>query len=866
MRKLFQCLFLLSAVVLAGSMWSCSDDDDQPGTNGEDSTLGVEAPASDAVFATSATFKLSTKGAESYVYKAVEGANAAEPDPVVVYAEAQESGTIVAVTGDTDEALVAGLEGNKTYTVFFIFKVGDEYKIYSQEINTPEYSQLVTIIKTDMSSMTLHVEVPDDVYYSLGFIDKEKYEAYKIQYGRTDIDYVVSSPYGGMKDPRYKGPQNITIANGVNAYTGAFNEKDYNDDVYPYEVHPGTGYVIFVAQCNEDGSSEGFVNYIDNGGGDDDDPILGSKLPNVKEYTEEKPVSENMEFTGFCAKTVLVTQEPNQGSGNVMIHVDRVTEKTAVVTLTPTDDVYRYVVNVSTSEEAETLIPLFGGEETWQAYILSSGRVFDGAQQLSIELSPGVSYRLSVVALYNEESTVQTFHEEDGIKAIVSDKPAVEFKVTPLALENPYQIGFNIKAPNADCAGFKYIINYTKEWYPVFKQLEESGMEGTKVEEKIATMMSSFGQPVNDPEILGKINSSEGCDLYFTSMDDIESWLILESYNSDEKTKLFYDGSDYRVKSAPLKPEEPVNSELFSKLQGTWNATITKPGEGNKPLTMPVTIAAGPEKIASLPEDVKTHLVTYYMDKKHYTKEAAEKLVLDYFAQYQERTAYYTQKYKNMNCLVGTGFSYSPVYAPFASPWDLFQSTSYSSYDTDEMFRDYGPKLFFQIGKDEEGKDKVTVISTMIDPTTGYYSRYIDPMSDWQYTLNLYAYDANLATSFYMADFPVELSDDMNTMTIKPVEQDGITYTPSIAIQYSQGGTLSWGYQVDGTGIVLTRAAENAAPANATRGISTAVIPEVAPNSGSHFRRTRSPFGYVPMEPVELEISSGSLTKKNLKK
>ena len=83
----------------------------------------------------------------------------------------------------------------------------------------------------------------------------------------------------------------------------------------------------------------------------------------------------------------------------------------------------------------------------------------------------------------------------------------------------------------------------------MFKQLEESGMEGTKVEEKIATMMSSFGQPVNDPEILGKINSSEGCDLYFTSMDDIESWLILESYNSDEKTKLFYDGSDYRVKS-----------------------------------------------------------------------------------------------------------------------------------------------------------------------------------------------------------------------------------------------------------------------------------------------------------------------------
>ena len=155
MRKLYRCLFLLSTVVLAGGMWSCSDDNDEPGTNGGDFTLGVEAPSSDAVFATSATFKLSTKGAESYVYKVVEGANAAEPEPVVAYAEAQENGTVVAVTGDTDEALVAGLEGNKTYTVFFIFKVGNEYKIYSQKINTPEYSQRVTVISTDMFSIKL---------------------------------------------------------------------------------------------------------------------------------------------------------------------------------------------------------------------------------------------------------------------------------------------------------------------------------------------------------------------------------------------------------------------------------------------------------------------------------------------------------------------------------------------------------------------------------------------------------------------------------------------------------------------------------------------------------------------------------------
>lgn len=122
MRNLYRCLFPLSAVVLAGGMWSCSDDNDESGSNGGEPVLGVEAPASDAVFATSATFKLSTKGAESYVYKVAEGVNAVEPDPIVAYAEAQENGTIVTVDGDTDEATVAGLEGNKAYTVFLYLR------------------------------------------------------------------------------------------------------------------------------------------------------------------------------------------------------------------------------------------------------------------------------------------------------------------------------------------------------------------------------------------------------------------------------------------------------------------------------------------------------------------------------------------------------------------------------------------------------------------------------------------------------------------------------------------------------------------------------------------------------------------------
>ena len=458
MRKLYRCLFLLSTFALAGGLWSCSDNNDEPDPNGDGTVLEVEAPASDAVFATSVTFKLKTKGAESYVYKAVEGANAAEPDPVVVYAEAQENGEVVAVTGDTDETIVAGLEGNKTYTVFFVFKVGNEYKIHSQVVNTPKYSQRVTIIKSDMFSVTFHVEVPADEYYLVSFIDVELYESYKDQLGRNDVDYIIAGM--GMANPRYKGPRNITIQNGVFTHAGALNEKDYIKyaDEFTYAVHPGTGYVLFVSQCAEDGSTDDYSQFAEGGGDDWGD--LGIKLPNVKKYTEESPTTEFVSFTGHYAKTVFFTQEPKQGTGSVMVNIDRVTEKNAVITFTPTDDLLQYVVMMVGDKVREEYLPFLGGEDGWQAFVLNRGAAVDGVQQGTFELEQGVEYSLYIVGVCTEDGTVQTFQKTAGIKAIVSDKPAVELKVTPLVLNNPYQVGFNVKAPNADCAGFKYILNY----------------------------------------------------------------------------------------------------------------------------------------------------------------------------------------------------------------------------------------------------------------------------------------------------------------------------------------------------------------------------------------------------------------------
>lgn len=854
MRKLHHALLLLGILIMTSGMWSCSDDDN-PTNSGL--AINVEAPEENALFATSATFKLTTRGVESYVYKVVEGNNATEPDPVVVYAEAQQNGAIVTVTSETSEATVTGLEGNKTYTVFFVFKVGNSYEIRSQIIVTPAYSQMVTVISADMFEIKLHVEVPEDMYYSLSSSSLENYIAFQQQYGREDIDWVIYN--GGAYSPRYKGPQTITIAKDANAYEGALNESDYEADFFTYSVVPGTGYVFFVSQCSEDGSTDAYTETVQGDGSNDSGNFRSiSNSPNIKEYTEEAPHSESSKFTGKYSKTVLFSKQAAMGEGTVKVAADRLTEKTAQLSFMPSDNIFQYAVVMVDDNNKEDFIYLCGGEDGVQAAVLNYGTMMDGAQQVYYPIEQGHTYTVYVVGVCNEMGTVQTFNTIEGIKPIVSDKPAVELEITALPSSNPYQVGFNIKAPNADCVAFRYLCNYTKEWWPAL-----NGMEGGELESNIANMMASYGQGVNDPEVINAVNSAKGYDIYFSSMDETESWIVMESYNADEKTKLFYEEPGCKVTSAPLEPEAPVNSELFSKLLGNWTATMTQGnGDTSDPVSMPVTIAEGPMQQSSLPGDVKKKLMDYFVESG-YSATDAEVAVENYFKEYQERSVYYTKKNRAQNCLVATGFSYDQNFAPFADSWDLFCSTEYSAYSTEELFRDYGPKLYFKIAKNEAGKDSVSVIVTRKDESGNNYLRYVDPVSDWyQATLQFYAFNPETPDNCYITEFPVEISDDMNTITIKPVVQDGITYSPGFAIEYMPGSPM-WSFPTTADGIVLKRTSSNTR--TQTNSLMD-VLPKVKTYSGNHFRRTRAPYGYTPKKAVAGKVFSIETMKKVSKK
>ena len=261
---------------------------------------------------------------------------------------------------------------------------------------------------------------------------------------------------------------------------------------------------------------------------------------------------------------------------------------------------------------------------------------------------------------------------------------------------------------------------------------------------------------------------------------------------------------------------------------------------------------------------MKDKLIAYFV-KNGSSEEQAEKTVLNNFNEYKEKAAYYTKKYEGQNWVVATGFTYDDTYSLFANSWDLFQSTEYSAFNTDELFRDYGPKMFFKIAKGENDKDEVTVVTTRYQDNGMDYYRYIDPVADWCGALCLYAFNPASAGSFYMADFPVEISDDMNTVSIKSVEQDGVVYSPGFAYEIMAGsGYFSWSFPTTADGIILERVKDG----NAMRLTSNNIIqvPKVSAHNGNYFRRTRTPYDYIVKNPIKGNIFSVDSMKKNLKK
>ena len=236
----------------------------------------------------------------------------------------------------------------------------------------------------------------------------------------------------------------------------------------------------------------------------------------------------------------------------------------------------------------------------------------------------------------------------------------------------------------------------------------------------------------------------------------------------------------------------------------------------------------------------------------------AKTKVAELFDEYKSEATRYAGKYRGQNRLVGLRFDAAHEYM---SAWDLFCDLDYSAYDTEELFYDYGPKLFLEISKGENGKDKLELTADQ---------SCVAPVSVWKnYEVLFVGYNSAVYDNAPLGHFPVTVSSDKNTITIGGVEADDVMCYPSPAY-YSFVNQPVFISKITSP-ITLTRGwtepEKKMAPIAKALEQTTVRAEMVASHKGNRFMRTSLPWtkdGLLPLMP-ETTIKSISL-KENIQK
>lgn len=284
--------------------------------------------------------------------------------------------------------------------------------------------------------------------------------------------------------------------------------------------------------------------------------------------------------------------------------------------------------------------------------------------------------------------------------------------------------------------------------------------------------------------------------------------VAVQAYNEDEDLSEPYTAEATAVADFGT-PVDAEGQAIMDDLCGTWNATFKRlSSDGSvQNITIPIEFAREPEEAGEYADYDK--LVKTIMTMKNMTEEEAKLYIEEEKANYIQAREKQIDLYKMKNRVVGRFKGDFPH--KYASPWDLFNNISYSAVDADDLFFDYGPKIFFEVVPVEEnGQTKYAVILT----ASNRFS--VPPLSDWNtpFTYYVMGYDSATGKAYY-SDFPITINENGTELSILAYEYEGINLSPSFAGLYNSNIYNTYYGSGD---IVLTRD-----DASATRALKSSV-------------------------------------------
>lgn len=822
---------LFSALMMIGFA-ACSEDpavetpeDEDPEQPKTEYTLSVETRE---VGATTVTFAITTKGI-SKVHYFVDEEAVLSPSELLIASKGKE----IKIEADgTTEFTISGFQANKLYAVHFAGTKSDDNffgEVKSVEFTTANFEGEITFFDIEQRSFKVHVNFPEDVkkrgnvlkwgicdaliYNMVGIhadalnrhdsmgtyfddtktftFDNSEENSYPIRDGQYDYDAWLYEPIVPGQPTYFMVGEFEYVKEGELGYDYQDADGDWLYGDYTAGWHEPGWYHALFDYYNYSGGNEMF-------GGGPHDPKLQSVVMGTSPLAEEIFTDQHEFWSGYYRVFRLRTALPEKLDGSIEIDDSGLKPNGGIIRLTPSENVGMYLAGIFTDEtweqylaalpdrEPETIMWGLTTSMAFQSYgvIMLSGETDLNPNDIWLYPDTDTRYRLVLVGMgtetdeYNTFTGEKQFYQEHFYRLPKPTKPAPTIKVTAIEApegeeSSPYELWYNVRCTSGDAVQVQYAYDVKHAWDQALQSYSYS---------EIIKMGNYF-----TPEELIYINSEQGYNFKFTQLQPDKTYGLGVMATNDEGTasKAAY------VESTSLAEELPARSEspLFSDLQGDWmiSAEYVYTVHNNE---------TGEDTLVRETRETPVHIGDLTFDRRIITdavydrfatstknKMTAEQvdaqldLIESTFAAFNEKT----RNYNRLSCQGYDLYPIPPYYeysaTAYISPETLFVAAAADSYryiDAAGLLYDFGPKWYLEI----DGAGNVTMpfnVLTM-DPALGYSGLHVMGVN----STNLQQMGMIITVDGKTGHFPVVISDDKNTITIKPLELNGEKYYPHL--------------------------------------------------------------------------------------
>ncbi len=825
-KQLFKLMALFVAALLIVGFTACSEDPEvdpvteivppEPGPEDEENLFTVETTS---VEATMVNFKVTTKGISKVHYLVDEGATLSATE-LLITTRGKE---LPNISDGDNSATISGFQANKEYAVHFAATTTkDEFfgEVRTVTFTTGNFAGEITFFDITKDSFSVHVNFPEDVkergnVLKWGFADDLIFKGvnlYAEALNRHDklgtyfddsktfvFDNSEESSYPKLEDGSYDYEawlyEPIVPGQPLTFMVGEFEYVEKGELGYDYKDADGDWmYGDYTGGYHEPGWYHALFDYYgytgsELFGGGPHDPKLQTNTLVSSPLAEEVFTDQHEYWSGYFRMFKFRTQAPDLLDGHIEIDDSGLKPNGGIIKLTPTENVAFYLAGIFTDETWEQFLNALPDRnpETIQWGLTSSMAFMSyGVVQLSgnTDLNPNdiwlypdtdTRYRLVLIGMGDENGYTQ-FYQEHFYRLPKPTLPAPTIKVkaidTPEGEESsPYELWFNVKSPSQSADLVLYACDTKFAWD---KALVSSSYSD----------IIKQGHYFLEEEVLA-VNSEEGMNIKFEGLQPGKTYGVGVLAINSEGT---YSVASY-AEATTAAEELParVESDLFSALTGDWtiSAEILYTIYNNETLesTVEREVRTTPVHIGDMTfnRDVVTQAIYDNFASSQRNRMTKEQVDAE-LASIESTFAAFNEQTRNYNRICCQGYdlySIPPYYeyssTAYISPETLFTAASkdrYTYVDAAGLLYDFGPKWYLEV--DAQGNVTMPFNVATMDPTLGYSGLYIMGVN----STNLQAMEMIMRVNGQTGHFPVEISDDRNTMTIKPLEIDGEKYYP----------------------------------------------------------------------------------------